>query len=68
MTDKYAAKRPDLPRECFRKDRMPKKPYTRRRARGKALERPGYHAYRCGTCGHWHVGRGRDRRPRREAS
>jgi len=64
MGDKYADKRPVRARQCYRRDNVPKVRYTRQEAREKAAEFPGYHAYRCGDCGHWHTGRGTDSGPR----
>lgn len=58
MTDKYAHLRPHRPRECHRADHVPKRRYTQEQAEAVAAE-PGHegtHAYRCGTCGSWHVG------------
>lgn len=57
VADKYASLRPSRPRGCWRADGIPKKRYTKDDARRKARERAGYHAYRCGDCGGWHVGR-----------
>lgn len=57
MSDKYRHLRPRRPRECYRGDRVPKRRYTRQQARATAAEHDGYHAYRCGSCGAWHVGR-----------
>jgi len=56
VSDKYAELRPVRPRECYRADGVPKKRYTRVQAQNTAAEFPGYHAYRCGDCGRWHVG------------
>jgi rubrerythrin len=59
VSDKYADQRPFRERHCYRVDLMPKKRYTRAAARAQAERRPGYHAYRCPDCGHWHVGTAR---------
>lgn len=57
MTDKYARLRPTRDRQCYRADGVPKKRYRRLTARATAARRDGYHAYRCGDCGAWHIGR-----------
>lgn len=57
MGDKYRHLRPKLDRSCTRQDRVPKKRYTRKQAQAQAAEQAGYHAYRCDSCGSWHVGR-----------
>lgn len=61
MTDKYAHLRPKRPRQCYRADRVPKKRYSQAQAEARAADREseGYEAYRCGSCGSWHVGRAR---------
>jgi len=44
------------PRDCYRSDGMPKRPFTRRQAKKQAkLKGSGLKAYRCGYCGAWHL-------------
>lgn len=56
MGDKYAHLRPVRDRQCYRADGVPKARFTRLKARRKAAQYPGYHAYRCPECRSWHVG------------
>jgi hypothetical protein len=48
--------------ECLGKDKLPADVAQRVAKRGKGNGRP-LHAYKCGHCGHWHVGSNVARKP-----